>query len=227
MRIRNSMIVSVRPGCSRVKWLLHRLCLKGMRPWFVYRWLEGEAMTLRYRVEGKIHYVFQVKGSDRLLRITRNQFYNPESSIDTSLAQKNSMLMNELADANISVKAEHLRGGALLVDDAGMSLLAGASVARLELRDLFERITNWSLNVGKVVLDYNEGNWCVRDGVMVLIDVDWACMCQLGDISKKDTVTKRVQDIRSFSSNADILKEFLRQEEILLSSWLEERGQLR
>lgn len=201
---------------SWLRWKLHRVALKHIRTWRRWQVPDGSGtLHLRYLGEGKVHYVFRVKELGRLLRITRAQFYHPDRVLDAATSVRTCELMNDLAEHRISVACRHLGGGACLVDDAGQ-LLSGAHVTALDCIDpIFTAIVDWSLKRGTVLLDYNEGNWCVDQGVVRLVDIDVNFTCLLADIRRNEIVRKRI-DTEVADSDESALRAFVEAERRLL-----------
>ncbi len=212
-------------GAARggLSWKLHRLFLKHPIGWRSLVLGRLFAFRVKYLAEGRCNYLFRVRDDHRLLRITRKQFYNPVQPVDTPLAMGNGRVMNSLSGAGLSVESEHVYGGALLVEHAGEKLRRQHLQSRQELSDFFTRLLRWSLAHGMVVLDYNEGNWCCREGVIRLVDVDVNFMCALSEIKAHPLVRKRVR-VEDYGDGIPVLEAFLREEERLLWNHLAEDG---
>lgn len=206
---------------SMIAWKLHRFFLK---IWFGWRNLhlpDGRGLRVKYFAEGKYNYLFRVQGDSGLLRIARKQYYSLHELVDEQVTVENARLMNSLAEDGLSVHCRHLVGGASIVDDAGERVRRGM-IDRKLLSDFFARLKLWSVKQGRVILDYNEGNWCIKDGVLRFVDVDVNYTCPLGDIRNDRIVQNRIQGIRC-DTDEQALSAFLAREEELywrhLSSW--------
>lgn len=211
------------PARGWLSWKLHRLFLKHPVRWRSVVLGSFFAFRVKYLAEGRCNYMFYVKNDHRLLRITRMQFYNPSQAVDTRLAIENSRIMNSLSVAGLSVESEHVYGGALLVENAGGKLRHQHLQSREDLSVFFTRLLQWSVAQGMVVLDYNEGNWCCREGVIRLVDVDVNFMCALSEIKAHPLVRKRVR-VEDYGDDISILEAFLKEEERLLWNHLVEDG---
>lgn len=171
--------------------------------------------------EGKYHYVFRIKDEpERLLRITKKQFYDLNSELETDLMVHNCSLMNNLAGDGISIEAEHLFGGACMVAHAGKPIEQECPKDS-EVDGIFSRIAAWSLKTRIALLDYNEGNWCVaEDGGLRFVDVDLSYTCNLSEIKENAIVCKRI-DVANIQAEEDVLLAFLAHEKASLRNWLE------
>ncbi len=85
---------------------------------------------------------------------------------------------------------------------------------------LFQQIYDWSVTTGIVVLDYNERNWCLKDGVIRLVDFDINYTCELSDIASNSIVQQRINP-EAFPDQQSALRAFLAEEERLLWENLE------
>jgi hypothetical protein len=133
-----------------------------------------------------------MRNDDRLLRITKAQFYNPEHAVDEEQTLENCRIMNSLDKSGISVRCQHIAGGACLVEDAGNSVQRNLVGQKKIIEEAFRKLEKWSLDTGVVILDYNEGNWCIKAGVLRLIDIDMRYTCRLSEICHNPIVLKHI-----------------------------------
>jgi hypothetical protein len=208
----------ITPRSHWLMWKLHRLILKKIGMWRRLQLPGEKILMVRYRDEGTFNYIFRVRDDSRLLRITKDQFYDPAHSVDEKQTLENSRLMNSLAVSGISVRCEHLVGGACLVEDAGLGVRRQLVGDRGILEEVFTKIKKWSLETGVVILDYNEGNWCIKDGVFRLVDIDVNYTCRLSEICNNSIVLGRLGGVAG--GMEDVLVAFLRKEEQLLCDHL-------
>jgi hypothetical protein len=199
------------------------LFLKHPLRWRLLRLGDQTTFRVKYMAEGRCNYIFRIKDDGRLLRITRRQFYAAARPVDADAMAENGRIMNSLAGVGLSVRTEHVYGGALLVEHAGARLRRRHLQSRQALVEVFAGLKDWSMNHGSVILDYNEGNWCCRDGVIRLVDVDVNFMCALDEIGAHPLVQRRVS-VEGNSSTA-VLEAFLREEERLLWNHLAQRSE--
>ncbi len=217
-------LCAVRRDRSWLAWKLHRFFLKHPFGWRTLRLGEDIQWRVKYLAEGKCNYIFRVRGAHRLLRISKPQFYAPGIPVGEHLARQNCMIMNSLAARGLSVPCEHIYGGALLVEDAGKPLHHFRFDDWRFLDNLFAGIEAWSCEYRKVILDYNEGNWCWYGGVVRLVDVDVNFICALDEVGHHPLVKRRV-NIEAGMDDRQILAAFLRVELCLLREYLENMRQ--
>jgi len=179
----------------------------------------GMVFRVKYLAEGRFNYLFRVRGDSWLLRITRTQYYSLAGPVNEQETADNCRLMNSLAEKGLSVHCRQMSGGALLVEDAGERVRRGTISDRKILSDFFSRLKSWSIEQGTVVLDYNEGNWCMRDGVLRFIDVDVNYVCSLNSIRNNRIVLNRIQGI-CCDTDEQALSTFLEREEDLYWRYL-------
>lgn len=209
-------IIRITPTAPKPIWKLHRLVLK-KSPWRrTVKLPNGQILRVRYLAEGKIHYVFRVKNDSRLLRITKRQFYSDRPT-DEAYMKANCRIMNDLAASGLSVKAYHLAGGACLVEDAGPCITSQPPKTREAIDAIFKALADWSLSTGIVILDYNEGNWCIspKTAGIRLVDIDINYTCSLDIICSNEIVRGRIS-IDSARDDRQALEAFLAVESDLL-----------
>lgn len=202
-------------------WKLHRFVLKNLRPWFSIRLPGGDLLRVRYRDEGASNYLFAVKGDARLLRVTRAQFYQLGRCVDGQRTRCSCQIMNSLAEWGLSVRAEHLGGGAMLVEDGGEPLAMRHLSGRGQLTEVFTALRRWSTDTGLILLDYNENNWRWKGGQIKLVDVDANLVCPLCEARSSQIVLRRIRPERH-RTDEDALAAFLKEEENLLWKYLSE-----
>lgn len=202
-------------------WKLHRFLLKNLRPWFSIRLPRGNPLSVRYRAEGASNYLFAVKGNPQLLRITRAQFYHLDRYVDGQQTCRNCEMMNSLAEWELSVRAEHLGGGAMLVEDGGELLAMRHLSGPAELTEVFAALRRWSMHTGLALLDYNENNWRWKQGQIRIVDVDVNMTCALHELRSNELVLRRIRP-EGHRTDENALAAFLKEEETLLWNYLEE-----
>lgn len=204
----------ITPDSPFILWKMHRFFLRKLRIWKNICLPDGRMFRVRYFAEGMFNYLFRVQGNASLLKITRAQYYNLVELVDGQVTEDNCRLMNSLAEKNLSAHCRYLCGGALLVEDAGKRVSRGTISDRKVLSDFFSRMKSWSIDQGVVVLDYNEGNWCMMNGVLRLVDIDVNFTCPLGMIRRSAIVLNRIQGV-SCDTDEKALSAFLAREEEL------------
>lgn len=206
------------PG-NWLTWKLHRLALKKSPLWRRLRLPGGHLFWVRYLAEGCHYYVFRVRGRLELLKVLREQFYEPRRPVGADEAGQGARLLNSLAGRGLAPAALWLDCGAYLVEDAGPPLLPGGLAGPEPLRRFFDELRAWSLETGLVLLDYNEDNWC-RDpatGAVKLVDVEPALTCPLEAMACNEIVRRRLDPaVLAAGQPAQLLAAFLEAEMELL-----------
>jgi hypothetical protein len=210
-----SVLPRATPESNWFRWKVHRFVLRKIKPWLILKLPSGAAYIVRHRSEGTNNYVFDTMDDTRLLRITRKQFYRLDTRVDEQQTQDNCSLMNSLAEWHLSVRAQHLAGGACLVEDAGRNLRRMRRVSREEIRAWFERLEKWSLQTGKAIFDFNAGNFCYSERGLRFVDVEQKFVCPLQEITANKLVRQRVAT-DGHRHPEQILAAFLEAEEQLL-----------
>lgn len=199
---------------SWIFWKLHRANLK-LSPFWRRVELPGvKALEARYLAEGKWNYVFVLRRDPRLLKVTRQQFYEPHVAVDGELIAANCVLMNKLASYNLSVPAQHYVGGACFVERGGTRLRAAEGLAATEIDRVFKALEEWSLCYRTVILDVNEDNWCWDGQHLRIVDADTRYSCALEEAPQHPLVRKRISS--HDSSPEVVLRAFLAAERRLL-----------
>lgn len=207
----------ISPESPTFLWKLHRLLLKKSNAWHQLVLVNNCSYKVKYLAEGSINYVFQVYESEKLLKISRQEFYGHIELIDTR-TQQSCIIMNRLAADGLAPKCEYLGGSSLFVDNAGAQINTQNFTVRELVSDYFIQLKAWSIDTGIVIVDFNEGNWCIKDNKLLLVDIDFAYTCQLQQISESHFVQRKT-NVRKNQSVISILEEFLNVEEELLWSY--------
>ncbi len=207
--------MNITPDSPRLLWYWHRFMQKKLRLWTTIELPQNERMRVRLLGEGRYNLVMEIAGEDRLLKILRAQYYDLTRPIETEETIKNCQYMNSLADFRISPRCEHIMGGASRVEHAGDQIAPGMISNRGIVDDIFFRIQQWSLQTGIVIVDYNEGNWCVRDNHLQFVDFDTKHTCLMTEIKTDEVICKRV-DTSTVTEPEAILAAFLEVEAGLL-----------
>jgi hypothetical protein len=198
-------------------WKAHRFVLQKSPFWRVFTLPDGRRFFIRYLAEGKINYVFRVRGDRRLLKVARDYFYRPEADFDAAPVRESCALMNELAAWSLSGSGEHLGGGAFLMEDCGRALSECPFLDAAAVDRAFQDLERYSLARGTVPLDLHEDNWCWDGERLRLVDVDSTRSCPLGELARHESVRRRVGDV-DLADPVTVLRAFLGEEKRLLSS---------
>ncbi|MEW6998855.1 hypothetical protein AADZ86_14305 [Colwelliaceae bacterium BS250] len=183
--------------------------------------MNKQRFRVKYYAEGKYLYVFKIFGSNRLLKITQQEFYHKCDHVNAKRAEQSCLLMNQLAVAKLAPKCQYLGGSALIVDNAGPQI----TLEKIKTRDciitFFSLLKNWSLKHGIVILDLNENNWCCNDEQLLFVDIDCEKTCRLQEIRSNPVVKKRI-DVKAYSDDIEAFAAFLNKEEQLLWNYLKQ-----
>lgn len=212
--------MKITPDSPRLLWYWHRFLQKNLRLWTTIKLPQNERIRVRLLGEGRYNLVMEIGGEDRLLKILRAQYYDLTRPIKTEATKRNCWYMNSLADFRISPRCEHIVGGACRVEYAGRQIVPGVISNRSIVDDIFFRIQQWSLQTGIVIVDYNEGNWCVRDNHLQFVDFDTQHTCLISEIKTDEVICKRV-DTSTITEPEAILAAFLKVEAGLLWDFLQ------
>lgn len=212
------MAFRVNPESPRPLWLAHRVLLTRLRLWRRLVLPNGESLTVRFLAEGRYNLVLQIKGEDRLLKILRTQFYNPDEPVETDETLENCRIMNSLAARGIFPECEHICGGAYRVENAGPLIQPYCIKDRSVTKTAFAQLYQWSMENDRVILDFNERNWCYGQDRLRLVDFDLNFTCSLEAMSTNPIVTKRVSPVPQDPGEA--LQAFYAVEESLLWDFL-------
>lgn len=199
------------------RWKLHRVILKSSWHWRRLYSPLGLDLEVKYLAEGGVNYVFNIRNDRRLLRITKAQFYNLDYPMDGWTVSHNIHIRALLADAGLAPAGTHLFGGVTLVEHAGIPITRVALGAEVlaALARWFAEAAAWSRRTGIVLLDYNDGNWCWKDGRVTCVDVDSRFVCFLDSIREHPLVTRRLAGA-SCANDVEALDVFLAREKDLL-----------
>jgi glycosyltransferase involved in cell wall biosynthesis len=207
---------------SLPRWVLRklrRLFLVKSGLWRTISLPNGTKMTVKYLAEGRHNYVFRIRGDEFLLRISRKQYGQPNDVLDENATKESCRLMNSMAEKGLSVHCRHLVGEVCLVEDAGHMVHKRELRDRTVLTAFFLKLGVWTLETGVVILDFNEGNWCVKDGNLKFVDVDVNRICHMSAIRDNTIVKKRTHEL-CLATNEQILNAFLKKEEELYWEYL-------
>ena len=210
----------ITPSSPRFLWYWHRFMQKKLRLWTTIVLPQSERLQIRLLGEGRHNLVMEIAGEECLLRILRIQYYDLSQPLQTEETIENCRYMNSLADFEISPRCEHIVGGASRVEHAGNLIAPGMISSRAVIDDIFSRIRRWSLQTGIVIVDYNEGNWCLRDGHLQFVDFDTQYTCLMSELKTNKVICKRIDTTRLEEPEA-ILEAFLEVEAGLLWDFLQ------
>lgn len=209
----------ITPDAPRPLWYWHRFMQKKLRLWTSITLPQSERLRVRFLGEGRHRLVMEIAGEERLLKILRAQYYDLTLPIGTAATIDNCQHLNSLADLHISPRCDHIAGGAFRVDHAGEVIAPGVISDRAIVEDVFSRLRQWSIQTGMVILDYNEGNWCVRDGRLQFVDFDMQYTCLFSELKTNEVICKRIDTAKMEDPEA-MLDAFLEIEAGLLWSFL-------
>jgi hypothetical protein len=205
-----------------VPWLLwkaHRVVLRKSPFWRSLTLPGGRQLRVRYHSEGKVNYVFRVKGDARLLKVARTWFYRPEEAFDATELQASCALMNELAAWSLSGRGEYMGGGAYFMEDCGRALSKCVDVGVPAIERAFGDLERYSLACGNVPLDLHEDNWCWDGRLMRLVDIEATLNCRLESLREHELVRRRVPSA-GVTNPASVLRAFLGEEKRLIVEYL-------
>lgn len=200
-------------------WKFHRFFLKNTSIWHEIILMNKQSFRVKYYAEGKYLYVFKILGSNRLLKITQEEFYHKCDDVNAKRTEQSCLIMNQLAVEKLAPKCEYLGGSALIVDNAGPQITLEKINTRHCIIDFFSQLQNWSLKHGIVLLDFNENNWCFNDAQLLFVDIDFEKTCRLQEIRSNPTVKKRI-DVKAYRDDIAAFAAFLNEEEQLLWNYL-------
>ncbi len=209
----------ITPSSPRLLWYWHRFMQKKLRLWTTIQLPQSENLRVRFLGEGRNNLVMKIAGEERLLKIARAQYYDLSCPILSDITINNCRYSNSLADFQIGPRCEHIIGGASRVEHAGTVIKPGIIETQKTVEEVFYRIHQWSLETGIVILDYNEGNWCERDGRLKFVDFDTRNTCLMSELKTEEVICKRV-DTTKLAKPESILKAFLEIEAGLLWDFL-------